>query len=243
MTVITKKAALVTGGTAGVGRTIALELAAQGWDVAIQYFRRKDDADAVVAAIRRDGGRAEAFQANMTREDEVGDLVPAAQAKVGALTLLVNAAVEFGRDTVATAARESWDRHIETNLRAPLVLTGHFVRQLPQGETGNVINVVDQVPPDLAAGCVSFAVSQAGLAELTRSLAVGLAPTVRVNGISPGIGGAFGVGDGPTAMAPDSERRNASPRQESIGRAVRFILETPSITGQTIVLVAGDRFG
>ncbi len=243
MTVITKKAALVTGGAKGVGRTIALDLAAHGWNVAIQYFHRKAEADEVVAAIRRDGGRAEAFQTNLSREEEVEALVPAACRKVGHLTLLVNAAAEFADDTVATADRESWDRHLETNLRAPFVLIQRFAAQLPQGENGSVINVLDQRVLNLTPHYLSYTLSKAGLWTLTRTLALALAPRVRVNGIGPGAEFRPPRPDGQPGPAPEDRPLRRPVEGDEVAAAVRFILATPSMTGQMLALDGGEHLG
>lgn len=243
MTVITKRAALVTGGAEGVGRIIALDLAAGGWNVAIQYFHRKREADELVARIRRDGGMAEAFQANLSREAEVKDLLPAACQGVGALTLLVNAAAEFADDTLATADRDSWDRHLETNLRAPFVLIQRFAAQLPAGETGCVINVLDQRVLNLTPHYISYTLSKAGLWTLTRTLALALAPRVRVNGIGPGAEFRPPRPDGEFGAAPEDRPLRRPVEAEEVAHAVRFILDTPSLTGQMLALDGGEHLG
>ena len=132
------KRALVTGGGHRVGRAIALDLARNGWDVAVHYNRSAAAAEEVAAAIREEGGKAVALGADLGLEAEVAALVPVAVSALGPLGLLVNNASLFERDTALTATRESWDKHLEVNLRAPFVLTQEFARQSPADTNGVV---------------------------------------------------------------------------------------------------------
>src|SRR5581483_12402398 len=125
-------------------------------------------------------------QADLTREAEVERIVPAATKALGPLTCLVNNASAFEMDKVETVTRESWDRHIETNLRAPLVLSQAFARQLPAEAEGNIVNMLDQRVWKLTPYFLSYTVAKMGLWTLTRTLALALAPRIRVNGIGPG---------------------------------------------------------
>src|SRR5690349_7597998 len=126
MAEIKKKTVLITGAGKRIGRAIALDLAEHGWGVAVHYFTSKADADDVVAEIRDKGGRAAAVQADLGKEAETAALVPAAVERLGALSALINNASVFERDEIGNADRESWDRHMETNLRAPFVLSQAF---------------------------------------------------------------------------------------------------------------------
>ncbi|HYE48389.1 MAG TPA: SDR family NAD(P)-dependent oxidoreductase [Azospirillaceae bacterium] len=247
MTIVTRKAALVTGAGHGVGRLIALDLGAHGWNVGVHYFSDKAEADEVVAAIRREGGQAEAIQANLAREEETVALVPEAVDRLGPLTLLVNHEASLEPDTAKTATRDTWDRHLETNLRAPFVLTQAFADQLPRGmgvaagDGGCVVNILDQRAPTLAPRFLSYAVSKAGLLALTRVLAMALAPRVRVNGIGPGPFSRTVGHDDAAAGRPVPLRRGVG--EEEIAAALRFIVETPSLTGQILTLDAGEHMG
>ena len=124
--------ALVTGAGKRLGRAMALYLAERGYDVAVHYASSKDDAEAVVAEITAVGRRAVALQADLLVEAETETLVARATAALGGpLTLLINNASIFEHDTLATATRTSWDRHVESNLRAPFVLSQAFAAQAP----------------------------------------------------------------------------------------------------------------
>ncbi len=237
-------AALVTGAGQRIGRAIALDLAAAGWAVAVHYRSSRSEAEAVVAAIEGAGGRAVALACDLAREAEVETLVARAGERLGPLACLVNNASVFEMDQVATATRQSWDRHVETNLRAPLVLSQAFARQLAEGAEGNIINLLDQRVWKLTPYFLSYTVAKAGLWTLTPTLALALAPRIRVNGLGPG----------PTLPSPRQSveqfrQQQAAvplrrgPALEEIAGAVRFILGTPSLTGQMIALDGGEHLG
>jgi NAD(P)-dependent dehydrogenase (short-subunit alcohol dehydrogenase family) len=238
------KAALVTGGGKRIGRAIALSLSRQGYALAVHYGRSADAAESVAAEIREAGGRAVTLQADLSREAEVRRLIPQAVEALGPLGVLVNNAATFEMDQIATATRESWDYHIEPDLRAPFALIQDFAAALPTDQGGAVINMLDERVWNLTPYFVSYTVAKAGLWTLTRSLALALAPRVRVNGIGPG----------PALPSPrQSDRqfeemwssmplgRGTSP--EEICRAVEFILGMPSMTGQMIALDGGQHLG
>jgi NAD(P)-dependent dehydrogenase (short-subunit alcohol dehydrogenase family) len=244
MVEIKKKSVLITGAGKRIGKAIALDLAAQGWDVAVHYFTSKDDADDVVDEITRRGGRAVAVQANLALEAETAGLVPAAVEQLGPLTALINNASVFERDEIDSADRESWDRHMETNLRAPFVLSQAFARQLPAEEHGCIVNILDQRVWSLTPHFISYTLSKAGLWTLTQTLAMALAPRIRVNGIGPG----------PTLKNDRQSEEHFTAQWENVPlqrptapeeicHAIRFILDAPALTGQMIALDGGEHLG
>jgi len=238
------KTALVTGAARRIGRAIALDLAHHGWVVAVHCHRSESEAREVVSLIEQGGGRAALVRADLAREAETETLVPRAAAALGPLTCLVNNASTFELDLADTVTRASWDAHLETNLRAPFLLTQAFARQLPAGQAGNVVNLLDQRVWNLTPYFVSYTVSKTGLWTLTRSLALALAPRIRVNAIGPGP-----ALKSPRQTEADFARqcemtplkRGTSP--EEICDAVRFILGAPALTGQMIVLDGGQHLG
>jgi NAD(P)-dependent dehydrogenase (short-subunit alcohol dehydrogenase family) len=236
--------ALVTGAARRIGRALALDLAAHGWDVAVHYGRSERDALEVAGAIRRQGRRAVALEADLADQEQVAGLIPRASEALGPLRLLVNNAAVFGFDRPGTVNRQSWDRHMDINLWAPMALTQGVLEQLPDGAEANVVNLIDQRVLNLTPNYTSYSVSKAGLWALTRHLAVALAPHVRVNAIGPG----------PTLRHESmSEERfdelcRALPRgrgtsPEEICAAVRFLVDTPAVTGQMIALDGGQHLG
>lgn len=239
-----KGAALITGAARRIGRSIAETLAASGHPVAIHFRGSSDDARAAVDAIEAEGGRAVALQADLGAEDETQGLVARAADALGSVEVLVNNASVFEHDSVRSASRDSWDRHMETNLRAPFVLMQAMTRQLPEGRKGNIINILDERVWNLTPHFVSYTVSKAGLWALTQTMALALAPTIRVNGIGPG----------PTLPSPRQTQEQfdrqaaimplghgTSP--EEVAAAVQFILSAPAMTGQMIALDGGQHLG
>ncbi|MDV7142750.1 SDR family oxidoreductase [Tropicimonas sp. TH_r6] len=248
---MTEKRALVTGAARRLGRAMALSLAERGFDVALHCHAAMSEAEAVAAEIAAMGRQAVILPADLTSETEMQALVPAAaQALGGPLTLLVNNASIFEEDRIATATRDSWDRHIESNLRAPVVLTAAFAEQAPATERDGrgecraralVVNIVDQRVRKLTPHYMSYTIAKMGLWTFTRTAAQELAPKIRVNAIGPG----------PTlAAAAQSEaeflqqraacplRRGSDP--EDICAALGYLIEAKAVTGQLICVDGGQ---
>lgn len=241
---MTPQTALITGAAQRIGRAMALDLAAAGWRIAVHYNGSQAAAEALVGEIMAMGGRAAAVRADLADEDATAGLIPAAADALGPVTLLVNNASLFELDMPDTVTRDSWDAHMEINLRAPFVLTQAFVRLLPRGGGGNVVNIVDQRVMNMRGDFTSYTLSKYGLWGLTQMLARALAPDVRVNAIGPG----------PTLPSPrqTDEQFAAQWRATPLGqpvdtrdicRALRFILDAPAVTGQIIALDSGQHMG
>lgn len=233
--------ALVTGAAKRIGRGIALDLTRQGWALAVHYNQSETEAHALVAEIKAAGGKATMVAADLADEAQTMTLVDRAASEIGSITCLVNNASVFEYDTPLSASRQSWDRHMEINLRAPFTLTQTFVEQLPPETEGNVINIIDQRVWNPTPEFTSYTLSKAGLWTLTKTLAQGLAPRVRVNAIGPG----------PTErnMHQTDEAFEDEWSSVLLGRkveieeicdAVRFILGARSMTGQMIALDSGQ---
>jgi NAD(P)-dependent dehydrogenase (short-subunit alcohol dehydrogenase family) len=238
------KAALVTGAGRRIGRAIALDLAAHGWAVAVHYHTAAAEAQVAVAEIAEAGGQAVALAANLRSDSEVGALLPRAAKALGPIGCLINNAAMFENDFVTSTTRESWDAHLEVNLRAPFVLTQALAAALPATAAGCVVNMLDQRVWNLTPYFVSYTVSKSALWTLTQSCALALAPRIRVNGIGPG----------PTLPSPRQSAaqfgrqcalmplgRGTTPQE--ICEAVRFILNAPAMTGQMIALDGGQHLG
>lgn len=245
--------ALVTGAGKRLGRAMALYLAQRGHDVAVHYASSAEAAETLVAEIRAMGRRAMAFQADLLDEAQVQALVPAVTAALGPLTVLVNNASVFEYDRIDTATRQSWDRHIESNLRAPYVLIQAFARQCPPATTddngeplaqGLVINMIDQRILKLTPEFSTYTIAKMGLWALTQTAAQGLAPHVRVNGIGPGPtlrGGRQTEDHFARQRAATVLGRGANPRD--ITAALGFFLDSPGVTGQFIAVDGGQHLG
>jgi NAD(P)-dependent dehydrogenase (short-subunit alcohol dehydrogenase family) len=243
--------ALVTGGARRLGRAMVLYLAQRGYDVAVHYAGSADAAAAVVADVQAMGRKAVAVQADLLIEDETEGVVAQAVAGLGGpLTVLVNNASIFEYDNIRTGTRHSWDRALETNLRAPFVLTQAFAAQAPkaqpdaQGEPlaqALIINMIDQRINKLTPEFASYTIAKMGLWALTRTAAQGLAPDIRVNAIGPG----------PTLRgARQTEAHFAAQRAASILQrgadaddicaALGYFLDAHSVTGQILCVDGGQ---
>ncbi|WP_370283463.1 SDR family oxidoreductase [Pseudooceanicola sp.] len=246
-------AALVTGAGKRLGRAIALALAEAGHDIAVHYAGSEDAAEETAETIRGMGRNAVTLQADLTVEAEMQRLVPAAAGALGPLTVLVNNASIFEYDNITTADRDSWDRHLESNLRAPFVLTQAFAAQAPgagtdaQGEPlarALIVNMIDQRVRKLTPEFMTYTLAKSALWTLTQTAARALAPSVRVNAIGPG----------PTLIgAHQSEASFASQRESTvlergsnpsdITGALLYFLNAPGVTGQLLCTDGGQHLG
>ena len=239
--------ALVTGGARRIGRALALYLAGRGYDVAVHFATSQADADETVAAM----GRGVALQADLLDEAQTQSLIPRAAAALGGpLTLLINNASIFEYDTIASATRTTWDRHFESNLRAPFVLTQAFAAQAPKarmdpmGEPLSqslIVNLIDQRVLKPTPEFMTYSLAKQALWALTRTSAQALAPHIRVNAIGPGptVQGAR-QSDSHFARqrAATILQRGASPAD--LAAALGFFLDSPAVTGQMIAVDGGQ---
>ena len=237
----TSRTVLITGAAHRIGRAIAIDLGKQGWTVAVHYNHSQEKAESVAAEIIANGNHAEVVHADLSVTSHCQNLVDQATSSLGPLTCLINNAAVFERDTVETLSDESWTRHININLRAPLLLTQAFAAQIPENTHGNVINLLDQLVWRLIPTYVSYTASKSALWTLTQTLAMALAPKIRVNGIGPGptLPNAQQTPEAFSAQC-DSTPLGIGTTPDEIARAVRFILSTPGMTGQMIALDGGQ---
>ncbi len=159
--------ALVTGGARRIGRAIVERLAANGYAVAIHCGRARDEADALAAGIVANGGRAAVLVADLVDPDAVAGLLPAAEAALGPVTLLVNNASSFLVDEVTAIDVPTWNRQFSINLRAPSVLAGALANRLPEGRQGAIVNIIDQRVWKLTPQYYSYTLTKAALLTAT----------------------------------------------------------------------------
>lgn len=236
---MSKGAALVTGAARRIGRALALEAAAAGYDVAVHFRGSRDEAHALSREIRDLGLKATCLAADLSNEREARDLLPRAVDALGPVTLLVNNASLFLDDTVQTLSAESWAAHLTTNLHAPVLLAQAFAAQ-PQAQ-GLIVNLLDQRVWKPNPLFFSYTVSKAALWSATRTMAQALAPRIRVNGLGPGPTLPSihqDEGDFASEARHTLLERRATP--EELRAALRFLIEAPSVTGQMIALDAGQ---
>ncbi len=246
--------ALVTGAGHRLGAAMARYLGERGFDVAVHYAHSADGAQGVVRDIQGLGQRAVALQADMLDDAATEDLFAQSVAALGGpVTCLINNASIFEYDTIRSATRESWDRHMGSNLRAPFVLTqamaaqGLSAAQDPQGEpvaTGLIVNMIDQRVRKLTPEFMTYTLAKMGLWALTQTSAQALSPAIRVNAIGPGptLQGArqsqahFAAQRGATVLG-----RGANP--QDIVAALGYFIDATAVTGQLLCVDGGQHLG
>ncbi|MEM1385416.1 MAG: SDR family oxidoreductase [Pseudomonadota bacterium] len=246
-----RRRVLITGAARRLGRAMAVAMAEDGWDVAIHYASSHAGAGEVAAQCRAAGASAVALQADLLREAETAALVGrAADALGGPLACLINNASVFEMDLIDSMTRESWDRAMDSNLRAAVKLAQDFAAQAPQALTDSrgepvaqamVVNMIDQRVWKTTPFFLSYTLAKSALLTFTRTAAQALAPNVRVAAIGPG----------PTLQGDrQSEAHFAKQRAGCIlGRgsdtgdivaALRFIVTCKAFTGQMLAIDGGQ---
>ena len=240
----THRTVLITGAGRRIGRAMAEALGADGWAVGVHYHGSPAEADDVVRTVTASGGRAKALRADLADPAAVAGLIPACAAALGPVGALINNASLFERDDIQSATLKSWETHINVNLRAPFFLSQAFAAGLASGDHGAIINIIDERVWHLTPHFATYTVSKAGLWTLTQTLALALAPNIRVNAVGPG----------PTLPSPRQTPDQFAAQCQSmpLGRgttpaeicaAVKFILAAPAMTGQMIALDGGQHLG
>lgn len=246
------RAALITGAAKRLGKEMALALAARGISIAVHYNGSKTDVEACVTEIEAIGGNAVTLQADLLLENDMQGLVGRASKALGKpLDILINNASVFEYDTLETATLESWDRHINSNLRAPFVLTQQFAKQAPKASSDGlplaraaIINMVDQRVRKLNPHFATYTLAKSALWTLTQTSSRALAPDIRVNAIGPG----------PTMQAERQSNRHFNAQRAAtilergsnaadIVSAMHYLLDAPSVTGQLICTDGGQHLG
>lgn len=243
--------ALVTGAGQRLGAYMSVYLAKRGFDVAAHYASSEQGAMETVHAIEAAGQRGVALKADLLNDHETEELMAKATSALGGpVTCLVNNASIFEYDTVKTATRLSWDRHMQSNLRAPFILTQAMAAQDLRPEqddagepyaTGLVVNMIDQRVRKLTPEFMTYTIAKMGLWAMTQTTAQALAPAIRVNAIGPGptLQGARQSEDHFAKQRANTVlQRGANP--SDICAALGYFLDAPSITGQLICVDGGQ---
>jgi NAD(P)-dependent dehydrogenase (short-subunit alcohol dehydrogenase family) len=237
-----RRVVLVTGAARRLGRTIALELAEHGCEVAVHYRGSEVDALATVAAVRATGANAHAFQADLSDEAACKALVPAVVAHFGQLDAVVNNASTFEYDDPASFSHAAMDKHWRANT-APAVLLAQALHAHASERKANgcVVNIIDQKLWNPNPDYFSYTLSKAALQAATVMLAQALAPVLRVCGVAPGVT----LASGPMSEGEFEQAHRLTPLQRSstpadIAHAVRFLIDSPAITGTTLLVDGGQ---
>lgn len=235
------RSVLITGGARRIGRAIVDRLAVDGWDIAIHHHSSADEAEQAATVVRSHGGNAVAVASDLQDLSSVQDMVDQATSVLGPLTAIVNNASIFVDDDVTTEDFTIWDQHMNVHVKAPYVLTQELLKQLPEEQTGSVVNVIDQRVLNPSKHFPSYTISKMALWDQTQVLARALAPTVRVNAVGPGP-----VLPSPRQKQEDFDIQAAQTplgkavEPSEIASAVSFLLDAPSVTGQMIAVDSGQ---
>jgi pteridine reductase len=238
------KTALVTGGAHRVGRAITLELAAAGANVVINFNQSGDDAEQTARDAEALGVRALSIQADVGDANAVAAMVERATKHFGGVDALVNNAATFIRHKFPTDDLSGWHRSINTLVHGPFYCSNAVAPHMLASGSGSIVNISDLSAFEAWPEFTGHAVGKTAILGLTRQLALELAPRVTVNAVIPG----------PT-IRPESydEERAASTADSTllgrwgtphdIAQATRFLLESNYITGETLTVDGGQRFG
>lgn len=238
---------LVTGAAHRVGRAIAIELARSGRDVALHYRRSEADCEASAAYVRALGVRAECFRADLADEGACHALLPDVAARMGRVDAVVNNASHFEYDSVESFSYATMQAHWRANTAPAIVLARALAAHLKGcSASGNnsacVVNLLDQKLWNPNPDYLSYTLSKAALEAATTLLAQALAPQLRVVGVAPGVtlvsGPKMSAAAFAAAHAMTPLGRSSTP--DDIARTVRFIIESPAITGTTILVDGGQ---
>lgn len=233
---------LVTGAARRLGRAIALELAAAGWDVAVHHRASSDEVRQTCSALAACGARAEAFAADLADEDAVRVLPQHVAGTFGRLDAVVNNASLFEYDDATGFSGECAARHWRVNTVAPVLLAqGLHALLRGRGGHGCVVNILDQKLWNPNPDYLSYTLSKAALLEATTLLAQALAPTLRVVGVAPGVtlpSGTMTAAEFATAHTLTPLGRAST--VEDVAQAVRYMLSAKAVTGATLVVDGGQ---
>jgi NAD(P)-dependent dehydrogenase (short-subunit alcohol dehydrogenase family) len=234
-----KPSVLVTGGARRVGAALSRALASDGHFIAIHFQHSAADAEALAAEIAASGGRCGLIRANLADRDDIARLIARCTDTFGPLGVLVNNASSYHYDTVQSLTTDAWDENLRTNLEAPLCLARAFAEACGQSG-GSIINMLDFKVTNLNPDFFSYTVAKIGLAGATRMLAMAFRGRVRVNGIAPGLTMRSGhQSEEQFARAWRMTPLGIGPTPDELGRAARFLIETPSVNGQILCLDGG----
>jgi 3-oxoacyl-[acyl-carrier protein] reductase len=233
-------AALVTGASKGIGSAIAKALAADGWNVAVNYRSDEEGAKATVKAIEDAGGTAKAYQADVTN-GAPDELFKQVEEDLGPVIALVNNAGVTADGLAIQLDDDAWDTVIGTNLTAAFRLTRRAMRPMIKARHGRIVNVASVVGPRANAGQSNYAAAKAGLIGMTKTVAAEVARRgVTVNAVAPGFIETDMTKDVPEAVIDAiPARRVGTP--EDVAAAVRFLASEDAgyVTGTTLFVDGG----
>ena len=235
------KKIIITGGANRIGRSIALELANYDTQIVIHYSKSFAAAKRLKIELEDLGSVVHLLKADLNNLKQTQKIISYAYKKMKGLNCLINNASIFENDNLINFSEMSFTKHININLKAPAILIKDFAKKC-KNKDGNIINIIDQRVEKLTPFFFSYSLSKSGLATLTRTSAMKLAPNIRVNGVSPG----------PTLKNKRQSEEHFKKQWKStilkkkvdtknVSSAVKFLINNNNITGQIINVDSGQR--
>ena len=237
--------ALVTGASRGIGRAIALQLAADGFAVVVNYASNSAKADAVVSEIEAAGGSALAVQADVSDPDAVASMFRSVAEEIGPVSVLVNNAGITDDGLVLRMTSEQWDNVVNTNLRSVFLCTKEALRPMLRAKSGRVINISSISGISGNAGQGNYAAAKAGIIGFTKSIAKEVGSRgITVNAVAPGFiqtDMTEALGERVTEAVSEQVALGRLGMPEEVASAVGYLASDGAtyITGQTIVVDGG----
>jgi len=239
-----KNTALITGGSERIGKVICESIARKGWNVVVHYNKSKTSAFSLKNKLNSYNVKSYCIKADLSKDIELKKLFIKAKKEMGNINCLINNASTFELDNIHNIEKKKWEYHLNTNVWAPIFLIKQFVKNLPKKINGNIINIVDQRVVNLTPFFTTYTLTKSMLWTLTQTLALSLAPKIKVNAIGPGP--TF-----PSKRQTSKQFKNQYRKvplkkavdPNEIAEAVLFILNSNSLTGQLINIDSGQHLG
>ena len=231
---------IITGGATRIGAAIAEKLSGHKVEIVIHFNKSRAKAIKLKKKLEKNGGKVYLVKGNLNREEDIKNIIKSSKKYLKYFDCLINNASMFENDKLENFSSDSWNKHLNINLKAPAILTKEFAKNI-KGKNNNIINIIDQRVFKLTPFFFSYTLSKTGLYTLTKTSAMSLAPKIRVNGIAPG----------PTIKNKRQSKIHfkkqflATPLRQQvnvneISNAVDFFIKSSSVTGQVISIDSGQ---
>ena len=231
---------IITGGATRIGAAIAKKLSGPNKEILIHFNKSKTKAEILKKQLEKNNTKVYLVKGDLSKEKDINKILKFAKSKLKYFDCLINNASLFENDKLDNFTKNSWNNHINTNLKAPALLSKEFSKNIKKGNN-NIINIIDQRVFKLTPFFFSYTLSKTGLYTLTKTSAMSLSPNVRVNGIAPG----------PTIKNIRQSEKHfkkqylATPLKRQVDvneicNAVDFFIKNRSITGQVLAIDSGQ---
>ena len=234
------KKIIITGGATRIGAAIANKLSGPNKEIVIHFNKSKSKAEDLKKKLFLKGSKIYLIKADLNKDSDLKKIIKFAKSKLKYFDCLINNASLFENDKLDNFTSQSWEKHINTNLKAPAYLSKEFSKNI-KGKNNNIINIIDQRVFKLTPFFFSYTLSKTGLYTLTKTSAMSLAPQIRVNGIAPGPT----IKNKRQSIKHFKNQYLATPLKKQVNvdevcNAVDFFIKNSSITGQVIALDSGQ---